>query len=90
MAGSKALHGVYCWQLNVIMDSLNVKQGGKERWVHAFSNVIYVCYIKVTMNNIYGMCWLALLFFSPLYISDICPTPDGSYFPGRAHLLHGW
>lgn len=33
----------------------------KKRWILAFSNVICVCYIKVTINNIYSMCWLALL-----------------------------
>lgn len=91
-AGSEALYGVYCRQLNIKMDSLNVKKKRKkkDRWVLAFSNVIYVCYIKVTMNNTYGMCWLALLSFFPLYVSDISPAPDGRYFPSRAHLLRRW
>lgn len=29
----------------------------------AITAVIYVCYIKVAMNNICGICWLVLLFF---------------------------
>lgn len=46
--------------------SSNGLAGGKEkRWVLAFCNVIYACYIKVTINNIYGMCWLVLWWFFP-------------------------
>lgn len=52
------------------MDRLNVKKGKKKRRVLAFSNVINVCYVKVTMNNIYGMCWLVLLFFFSLCTSQ--------------------
>lgn len=50
----------------------------------AITAVIYVCYIKVAMNNICGICWLVLLFFfSHPYIPAVCPAPDGRCFAGR-------
>lgn len=55
----------------------------------AITAVIYVCYIKVAMNNICGICWLVLLFFfSHPYIPAVCPAPDGRCFAGRVRLLH--
>lgn len=54
----------------------------------AITAVIYVCYIKVAMNNICGICWLVLLcFFSRPYIPAVCPAPDGRCFAGRVRLL---
>lgn len=42
------------------------------------SNVISVCYIKVTTNNICSVCCAVVS--SPLYISDTGPPPDGRDF----------